>query len=134
MEKFEDKYKKLLDELAKLFSEYMEKEGWWDSDYSLWVTEYEAWTPDDMKLIVSRCEDMLETSPKYISDYLDKLQDDVNDWVDYNVTAHRIGVNQINLKSWLNGAPRMRKDEIDRIEFLQKELFEETNKLKEKYK
>lgn len=47
---------------------------------------------------------------------------DIIEWYDYTAEAVPLGFNNINLKSWLMGAPRASKDEIERIKSLRNEI------------
>lgn len=47
---------------------------------------------------------------------------DIIEWYDYTMEAVPLGFNNINLKSWLMGAPRASKDEIERIKSLRNEI------------
>ena len=123
-----EKYKQVLDELAERFSNITGKQGEWTSDYTIWVTEFEGWTTEDMLYIVSEY-------PKLISRYnppvkdgfvevmkLEMLRDDIEAWIDYNVEVASLGINYINLKSWLAGCPRLSQAEIDDIKERKRKL------------
>jgi hypothetical protein len=47
---------------------------------------------------------------------------DIVEWYDYTMEAVPLGFNNINLKSWLIGAPRASKEEIERIKSLRNEI------------
>jgi hypothetical protein len=79
----------------------------------------------------------------YVSDYYFGFNDirrcvdenvkwqDLIEWYDYNCEGGMIGLNTINLKSWLMGAPRASKEAIAEIKAKRKELdelIEETKK------
>ena len=49
---------------------------------------------------------------------------DLIEWYDYNCEGGMLGLNQINLKSWLMGAPRASKEAIAEIKARRKELEE----------
>lgn len=49
---------------------------------------------------------------------------DLIEWYDYNLEGGMLGLNQINLKSWLMGAPRASKKDIANIKAKRKELEE----------
>lgn len=49
---------------------------------------------------------------------------DLIEWYDYNCEGGILGLNQINLKSWLMGAPRASKEAIAEIKARRKELEE----------
>lgn len=49
---------------------------------------------------------------------------DLIEWYDYNCEGGMLGLNQINLKSWLMGAPRASKEDIAEIKARRQE-FEE---------
>ena len=48
--------------------------------------------------------------------------EDLIEWYDYTMEAVPLGFNNINLKSWLMGAPRASKEEIERIKSLRNEI------------
>lgn len=79
----------------------------------------------------------------YVSDYYFGFDDirrcvddnvkwqDLIEWYDYNCEGGMLGLNTINLKSWLMGAPRASKEAIAEIKARRKELeelIEETKK------
>ena len=47
---------------------------------------------------------------------------DLIEWYDYTTEVSILGLTTINLKSWLMGAPRALKDEIERIKSLRNEI------------
>ena len=56
---------------------------------------------------------------------------DLIEWYDYNLEGGMLGLNAINLKSWLIGAPRVNQMRIEEIKAKRKEfedLIEETKK------
>ena len=72
----------------------------------------------------------------YVSDYYFGFDDirrcvdenvewqDLIEWYDYNCEGGMLGLNQINLKSWLMGAPRASKETIAEIKARRNELEE----------
>lgn len=79
----------------------------------------------------------------YVSDYYFGFDDirrcvdedvkwkDLIEWYDYNCEGGMLGLSQINLKSWLMGAPRASKEDIAEIKARRKvleEMIEEQNK------
>ena len=50
--------------------------------------------------------------------------EDLIEWYDYNCEGGMLGLNQINLKSWLMGAPRVNQMRIEEIKAKRKELDE----------
>lgn len=70
----------------------------------------------------------------YVSDYFfgfddikrcvdeDVKWDDLIEWYDYTLEAVPLGFNNINLKSWLMGAPRASKEDIAEIKAMRQEL------------
>ena len=70
----------------------------------------------------------------YVSDYYFGFDDirrcvdenvewqDLIEWYDYNCEGGMLGLNTINLKSWLMGAPRAGKEAIAEIKARRKEL------------
>ena len=70
----------------------------------------------------------------YVSDYYFGFDDirrcvdedvkwkDLIEWYDYNCEVSILGLTTINLKSWLMGAPRATKEEIERIKSLRNEI------------
>ena len=49
---------------------------------------------------------------------------DLIEWYDYNCEGGMLGLNTINLKSWLMGAPRVSKEAIAEIKARRRELEE----------
>lgn len=58
---------------------------------------------------------------------------DLIECYDYNLEGGMLGLNAINLKSWLMGAPRASKEHIAKIKAMRKELEELINETNEKY-
>lgn len=54
------------------------------------------------------------------------------EWYDYNIFAHRFNFNHINLKSWHMGCPRASKEEIDKIECLEQQFIKACDDLKKR--
>lgn len=48
--------------------------------------------------------------------------EDLIEWYDYTTEVSILGLTTINLKSWLMGAPRASKEEIERIKSLRNEI------------
>lgn len=135
-ESLKGRYMRLLDELAEEFARIMEKEGYWLKDYTLWATEFEAWSVEDMmyivtnyKTLVNRYGDWNDTE----EERLELLRNDINLWIDYNVDVANFGINYINLKSWLMGAPRMSQVDIDKLKEAQRKLDELVGEFRECY-
>lgn len=131
-----EKYKQLLDELTKEFSSLTDKRGEWMGDYSLWVTEYEAWSPSDMLYIVDNFKKLVDTYGDW-NDTEDERRDmllaDIERWIDYNVSVAEFGIQYINLKSWLMGCPRMSDEQINKLRSLKMDLNSEVEKCKEEF-
>ena len=58
--------------------------------------------------------------------------DTLIEWYDYNCECGMLGLNQINLKSWLMGAPRVSKEKIAEIKARHKEFEELIKEANEK--
>lgn len=52
---------------------------------------------------------------------------------DYNMDASYLGLNSINLRSWIMGAPRLSKEQIDGLKGKRKELEDLVKKYKERF-
>lgn len=82
----------------------------------------------------------------YVSDYYFSFDDirlcvdenvkwqDLIELYDYNLEGCMLGLNQINLKSWLMGAPRASNEKIAEIKAMHKELEELIAKENERMK
>lgn len=103
-----EQYKNICEEYSRRFCEIAEVEGEWAGDYTIFITDYEAYTIDDMRYVVDNI-DML--TKKYPS----SLAEEIRNWVDYNVDAHELGCAYINLQSWLQGCPRISSHERQRL-------------------
>jgi hypothetical protein len=55
------------------------------------------------------------------------------EWEDYNTKANDFGFSYINLKSWIQGCPRVPEETFNRLYKMKQELMEEINNEKEKY-
>lgn len=122
-------YAKALYNVAEEFGKLMEKEGYWSGDMTLWITEYEAWTVEDMVYILRNADKFV----KEIYNSMEALRDDVEAWIDYNVDVADLGIAYINLRSWMIGCPRMSKEEIDKIREIKKQLGEIIGDMETKY-
>lgn len=103
-----DQYKNICEEYSKRFCACAGIQGEWSGDYTIFFTDYEAYTIDDMRYVVDNI-DML--SKKYPS----ALAEEIRNWVDYNVDVHELGCAYINLPSWLQGCPRISQHERQRL-------------------
>lgn len=56
------------------------------------------------------------------------------EYQEYNSDACSLGFDNINLRSWHNGCPRLTKEQIQHLYDLKKELNDETERLKEQLK
>jgi len=54
-------------------------------------------------------------------------------WWDYNLDAHDLCLNAINLRSWLMGAPRLSKEQIEGLKEKKQELQDLVDKYNEKF-
>lgn len=128
MKAIQERYRGLLDELAEKFSALMEKHGYWSSDYTIWCTEFEAWSVDDMLYIVANEE-------KYCERYggIEGFRDEVEAWINYNVDVYELGIQYINLKSWLLGCPRMSDEEIASLRICRQSLEDAMAEMQEKW-
>ena len=55
------------------------------------------------------------------------------EWWDYNMDASFLGLNLINLRSWVMGAPRLSKEQINGLKGRRKELEDLVEKYKEQF-
>lgn len=60
--------------------------------------------------------------------------EDLIQWYDYNLDAHAIGLDTINLNSWLMGCPRTSKEKMTEIFAMRRNLEELINEEKERTK
>ena len=126
-----EQYKNICEEYSRRFCEIAEVKGEWSGDYTIFFTEYEAYTIDDMRYVVDNI-DMLKRK------YPSSLAEEIRNWVDYNVDVHKLGCAYINLPSWLQGCPRISSherqrllDSMDAIDKVCKKLQEEFGKNEE---
>ena len=117
------RYRQILDEAATMFSELMEKQGEWSSDYTLWFTEYEAWTPEDMLYILEHYKHLYQSRTS--AGALVRLQEEVQEWLEYNVDVAEFNIKYIGLRSWLQGESRMSKEGIEHLRYLRHSLESE---------
>lgn len=131
-----EEYQQILGKLAEEFERLTEKRGEWSSDYELWITEYEAWTCSDMLYIVSEYNNLVNRYGDWHNskdERREMLLSDIERWIDYNVAVAEFGIQYINLKSWLMGAPRMSDNEINKLRSLKKDLYDEIEEKKKAY-
>lgn len=107
------------------FRKLTDKQGEWTADYSVWITEDEAYSFDEVRFVVDHATE-LTTKYKNLSEELYK-------WVEYNIFAYEYKINCINLKSWLSGAPRMSEEDMQKIKNLRAKMQKEADDLVEKY-
>lgn len=65
--------------------------------------------------------------------YKDVSWDEFLRWWDYNLDAHFLGLNSINLRSWLMGAPRLTDEQINGLKEKRKELQDLVDKYKKDF-
>lgn len=54
-------------------------------------------------------------------------------WWDYNLDAHFLNLNALNLRSWLNGCPRLSQEQIDELKKMRKDLDDIVETYKKKF-
>lgn len=118
-------YKAICHKYECQFCKLTGKQGEWTADYSVWITEDEAYSFDEVRYVVDHATE-LTTKYKNLSKELYK-------WVEYNIFAYEYKINYINLKSWLGGAPRMSEEDMLKIKNLRAKMEKEANDLVEKY-
>lgn len=128
-------YNSVLENISEEFSRITDKQGEWTSDYELWVTEYEAWSPTDMLYVVDNHVSLAENygKEKTFEEGLELLNQDIEDWIDYNVDVATFGISYINLKSWLMGAPRLSEERLAHLKALKNALDSESAMYAEKF-
>lgn len=121
-----EKYIETAKEYEKKFAEITDKQGYWDNDYDLWITEYEAWSYSDMRYIVDNYKTLINRYNPLFNEYerTNFLRTDIEKWIDYNVDVATFGIQYINLKSWLAGAPRVSAERLEQLKKLKQELDE----------
>lgn len=70
---------------------------------------------------------------RYCVDH-DVDEDTYSEYLDYNLRCAEYGFEQMNLKSFVSGAPRIKEEAFERFYDLTKQLQEEINKTKEELK
>lgn len=121
-----ERYKNICEEYSDLFCEYADIQGEWASNYDIFFTEYEAYTLDDMRYVVDNIEALKNRYPSGIAEQ-------IREWVEYNVEAHRLGCAYINISSWLQGCPRISHFERQRLLDSMNALDKACEELQEKY-
>lgn len=102
MRLLKQRYVGIVKEYEKHFVEITERKGWWDKDFSLYITEYEAWSLEDMRYIVDTYKD----NPGMWKD----VRENISGWLDYTSDCFEFGIQYINLRSWIMGCPRMSEE------------------------
>ena len=57
--------------------------------------------------------------------------EEFNQYSEYNSAACSLGFDNINLRSWHMGCPRLPKEAIERLQNMKEELYRETERLKD---
>ena len=103
-----EQYKNICEEYSRRFCECADIQGEWVGDYTIFCTEYEAYTIDDMRYVVDNIDMLMRKYPF-------SLAEEICNWVEYNVDARKLGCAYINLPSWLQGCPRISSNERQRL-------------------
>lgn len=119
------RYKDLCKEYSHFFTEITEKHGEWSTDYDIFITEFEAYSFDEIRYIVDHSKELTQK-------YKD-LSKELYNWVEYNLFCYDYGISYINLKSWLNGAPRMSEEQMRKIKNLKMSMDIKIEELTEEY-
>lgn len=100
-------YENIAKRYAEKFAEITDKQGEWSSDFSIWFTEYEAYSIEEVRYIVDNFTDKEET--------WEKVREELSEWVDYLCDCNEFSIQYINLPSWFAGAPRMSKKTREKL-------------------
>lgn len=110
-------YEKACNDILKAFAE----------EYEVQVDK-EDWVAGDVGGIVGLCQS------EYFLNFEDLLYmlnnnipfDEFLKWWDYSAEVGILGLNGMNFKSWIKGAPRYKREQLDRLQALHKEIDELT--------
>ena len=110
-------YEKACNDILKAFAE----------EYEVQVDEQD-WVGGDVGGIIGICQS------EYFLNFEDLLYMLNNNipfteflkWWDYSAEVGILGLNGMNFKSWIKGAPRYKREQLDRLQALHKEIDELT--------
>lgn len=121
MSSLKEQYENLATAYGKKFCGILDREGEWNSDFSMLVFENDAFDINEVRYVVDNHKDLVSKLAKQGTD----LVTQIDEWEDYVKDCYEFNIQYINLSSWLNGAPRMsmmtrnelrkQKQELDRL-------------------
>lgn len=99
------------------------------------LTGYHFWIADEIGGICNLPDDNIIS----MQDIIYCIENDISynefiKWLDYNMAAREFNFNNINLKSWHNGSPRVAADVFERLYKMQQDIAEECRRIKEDLK
>lgn len=105
-----------VDALLYMWSEYETEDPSFTSTYGYWVGDDKSGVycyGDDTFINLS---DIILCVEKEVS------YNDYREWVDYCTQAHEFGFDEPNLRSWLNGCPRVPQETFDKLQNMKENL------------
>lgn len=99
------------------------------------LTGYYYWIADEIGGLCSLPDDNVISMQDIIYCYENDISyNEFIKWLDYNMAAREFNFNNINLKSWHKGCPRVAADVFERLYKMQQDIAEECRRVKEELK
>ena len=97
-----------------------------------WDARYGYWIGDDTGSLYAYgdCHFISMDDIRYCVDNGISYEE-YSEYEEYNAAACSLGLDNINLRSWHNGCPRLSKEKIERLQNMKDELLKETERVKE---
>lgn len=105
-----------VDALLYMWSDY-------DNDDPSFTPIYGYWVGDDKSGVYCHGDDtFINLSDIILCVEKEVSYNDYREWVDYCTQAHEFGFDEPNLRSWLNGCPRVPQETFDKLQNMKENL------------
>lgn len=113
---FESAVDAYVDALLYMWSDY-------DNDDPSFTPNYGYWVGDDKSGVYCYGDDtFINLSDIILCVEKEVSYSDYTEWVDYCTQAHEFGFDEPNLRSWLNGCPRVPQESFDKLHNMRENL------------
>lgn len=113
---FEKAVDAYVDALLYMWSDY-------DNDDPSFTPIYGYWVSDDKSGVYCYGDDIfINLSDIILCVEKEVSYNDYMEWMDYCTQAHEFGFDEPNLRSWLNGCPRVPQESFDKLQNMRENL------------
>ena len=113
---FEKAVDAYVDALLYMWSDY-------DNDDPAFTPKYGYWVSEDKSGVYGYGDDtFINLSDIILCVEKEVSYNDYREWVDYCTQAHEFGFDEPNLRSWLNGCPRVPQETFDKLQNMKENL------------